>query len=252
MRIAPFLLSALFFIACTLSAVAQKLTPQPEAYKNTVRINVTPILVTGSVNSFTLGYERVLKPHLSISANIGHLQLPRIINTKTNAPIQFTKSKENTGFLASADLRFYFKRNRYTAPDGLYWGPYFTYYKFLNESNLNLKENNSVKGTGVLSTDLGIAMAGVQLGYQFVLGKHWTIDFIFMGPGVGFYDASLRLETDVQIDENAEYVQGAYDALVAIFPGAATLLQDREIAKKGSTSFTSAGFRYVLQVGFRF
>lgn len=220
--------------------------------KNTIRINITPILVTTTVNSFTMGYERVLKPHLSISANIGHLQLPPIISLPADAPIEWTNSSKNTGFLASTDLRFYFKRNRYTAPDGLYWGPYATYYKFINKADIHIKNNNAIEGDATLTADLGILMVGAQLGYQFVLGKHWTIDLIFLGPGVGFYNASLNLEGDVSADKESEYVQELYNAIVDKFPGAVTLLQNHEITESGNASFTSLGFRYLVQIGFRF
>ena len=243
----------LFFIVliCSLRIYAQE-SHRDSTLKNTIRVNITPILVTSTIKSFTMGYERVIKPHFSVSANLGHLQLPTIISLPSSAPIEWRKSRRNTGFLFSTDLRFYFKRNRYTAPDGLYWGPYASYYKFINKADIHIKDNNVLEGDATLTTNFGILMLGAQMGYQFVLGKHWTIDLIFIGPGVGFYNASIKLDGDISADKDSEYIKELYDAIVDRFPGANTLLQNHEIRESGSKRFTSLGFRYLVQIGFRF
>lgn len=221
-------------------------------YKNTVRINVTPILVTSRLGSFTMGYERILNNRQSISANIGHLQLPTLITTKEGNPVEWISNLRNTGFVGSLDYRFYFKRNRYAIPDGLYWGPFITYYYFDNKGAIELFKNDVAQGRAEVQTYVSALMIGAQLGYQFVLGKRWTIDLILLGPGIGFYDLQMGIDSDAQLEGDPEYLQGVYDALVSIFPGADRLFDEQVIKQSGSSSFNGAGFRYVFQVGFRF
>ncbi len=242
-------LSTLFFLSCNLMAQEAH---HDTTFKNTVRINVTPILITGQLGSFTVGYERVLNNRQSISANIGHLQLPTLITTPDGSPVEWISNLRNTGFIASLDYRFYFKRNRYAVPDGLYWGPFITYYYFDNKARLELFKNDVAQGSADVQTYLSALMVGVQLGYQFVLGKRWTIDLILLGPGVGFYDLQMGIDADAQLEGDPEYLQGVYDALLSIFPGAERLFEEQIINESGSTSFNGAGFRYVFQVGFRF
>jgi hypothetical protein len=220
--------------------------------KNTIRLNVTPILVTGRSASFTMGYERILKKNQSISANIGHLQLPTLITTSEGDPVNWISNLHNSGFIGSLDYRFYPSRNKYAAPDGLYWGPYVTYYYIDNKSSVELKDNNLVIANADIQVFANLLMAGVQLGYQFVIGDHWTIDMILLGPGFGYYTFSVGMKANAEIIGDETYLQGVYDALVTIFPGAAQLFEEQRLDERGTTTFGGPGFRYVFQVGYRF
>jgi hypothetical protein len=233
------------------SAHAQKWVPDT-SHKNTIRINITPLLVTSKPGSLVFGYERILKEQQSFSLNIGHLQLPTLITTKSGSPVNWISNIRNTGFIAAADYRFYFNRNRYTAPDGLYWGPYIAYYYFDNKSRVELVNTNQINAKADIQTYFSMLNVGVQLGYQFVLGKRWTLDLILIGPGMGFYNLAMNLKADGDIDGDAEYLQGAYDALISIFPAMQQLFEERNIQASGTQSFNGLGYRMVVQVGFRF
>jgi len=239
----------LFALVSTANAQADR---RDSTLKNTVRINLTPWLVTGNWGSATLGYERVLWRRQTVSINLGHLQLPPIVTTKQGSPVEWINNLHNSGFTASLDYRFYFKRNKYAAPDGLYWGPYMTYYYFDNKAGLALYKNNVAQGNGTVQTYVNMTMVGAQLGYQFILGKHWTIDLIMFGPGVGFYSAQFNLDAEGGLEGDPEYLQGVYDALISLFPAAEQLFEEQQVDVKGRKSFNGAGFRTVIQVGYRF
>lgn len=245
-------------IATLLVLMALVFSTKGQAYKrdstlkNTVRVNLTPLLITGNWGSATFGYERVLWKRQTVSVNAGHLQLPPIVTTKQGSPVTWINSLRNTGFTGSIDYRFYFKRNKYAAPDGLYWGPFLTYYYIDNKAGLELNQNSVAQGSATVQTYINMTMVGAQLGYQFVLGKHWTIDLVMIGPGVGFYTLQMNLEAEGNLSGDPEYLQGVYDALVSLFPAAEQLFQEQRIDAKGRKSFNGAGFRTVLQVGFRF
>ena len=157
----------------------------------------------------------------------------------------------NSGFLASADYRFYFSRNKYAIPDGLYWGPYATYYYFDYGSEVNVFKTDVISGDGRIQSYLNMVMVGVQMGYQFVLWDRFTVDFILIGPAVGFYNAQLHLGGDISV-EDEEYMQGVWDALVSIFPGMDQLIGEGALETNGSFRHNGLGFRYVIQIGYRF
>ena len=230
---------------------AQEVYPDT-GYKNTIRLNLTPLLVTSRAESATIGYERILGNNQSVSANIGHLSLSPLITTKEGSPVEWISSLRNTGFIASADYRFYFKRNRYLAPDGLYWGPYAAYYYIDKAARVNLLDNSVVQAGSDVQTYFSIFHAGIQLGYQFVFWDRWTLDLILAGPGFGFYGGSIIIDPDIQITDDDDYAQAIFDAIKEVFPGASTLLSERKISTTGNFGFRAIGYRMAVQIGFRF
>ncbi len=243
-------------LSCLLLFISREMKAQDaypdKAFKNTIRLNITPVLLTTKVESATFGYERVVGSHQSFSVNLGHLKLPDIIRTGADSPVEWKNNLRNTGFIIAGDYRFYFKRNRYQAPDGLYWGPYAAYYYMDNKSRVELKDGNNIEGSAELQTYFNMLHAGVQLGYQFVFWDRWTLDLVLIGPGMGFYGGSVILHSDVQITGDEEYVQGAFDAISSIFPALGSLLEKKELSTNGDFKFNSIGYRMVVQVGFRF
>ena len=241
----------IFIVFLSVPLIGQEIHPDT-SFKNTVRLNLTPLLVTARAESATVGYERLLKKNQSFSANIGHLSLPALVTTKEGSPVEWISSIRNTGFIVSADYRFYFKRNRYLAPDGLYWGPYMAYYYADKASRVNLLENNAVQAASDVQAYMNIFHAGLQLGYQFVFWDRWTLDLILVGPGFGFYGGQISVDPDIEISGDEEYIQEIFDALKEIFPASQTLLDERTVSTSGSFGFQAIGYRMAVQVGFRF
>ena len=97
-------------------------------------------------------------------------------------------------------------------------------------------------------------MVGAELGYQFTLGdkNRWTIDLILAGPSIRYDIIDIKIGADVNADFDGDYYQGIYDALTAILPGFKELSTKGEISTSGFTSGFGAGYRYVVQIGYRF
>lgn len=220
-------------------------------YRNTVRFNLTPLILSGSGN-YVLGYERVLNAKHSISVNTGRLAFPDLLPVSDSAAYSWKNTNHNRGWSFAADYRNYFtKRNKFAIPDGLYWGPYLTYYYFDNNTGIQITENGQYLDADV-QTYAHMLMIGAEVGYQAVLGKRWTVDLIMAGPALGFYSLDMELHASSAVDNDDPYIQGAYDALVGMFPGITKLIDDDELRSTGTGSTWGMGFRYVLQVGYRF
>lgn len=222
----------------------------PSGYKrNVIKWNLTPFLLW-SRDNVNISYERVIGPHRSFSVNAGYFVFPSFGSYDS---LQIESARNKSGFSFSGDYRFYFKnRNAHNAPDGVYWGPYGSvhHYEFVNDFSIDTPSGSS----GNLSFDgnFNIVSLGVQLGYQFVIKERLTVDLIFMGPSFSYYSAKLKLDGEIDINEEDEYLQAIRDALVSKFPFLDDLLKDKEFNENGVTTALGPGMRYMIQLGYTF
>lgn len=224
-------------------------TPERE-FKNTIHFNITNPMIFGN-KSIIFGYERVLKNNRSFSINIGQTGFPSL-NIIASDELKANTILSEKGFHISGDYRFYLsKLNKYTAPRGVYIGPYYGYNSFEKEHNWTL---NSETFQGDVNSNLGLTIntVGVELGYQFVFWKRFSVDMILLGPGVGFYKWDLSLDTTLSAEDSALFFDKLNAALEERFPGYEGTLGEGDFQKKGAKSTTSLGYRYMIQLGYRF
>lgn len=244
------------FLLCSCASLttvlAQEEMKTEKNYKNTVRLNLTNPLIFGD-KSLILGYERTLGAHKSFSVNLGQANLPKfgILNLEGDS-IQVQKDTKDKGFNMTADFRFYpAAENKHVAPRGVYFGPYVGYNTMSRENAWSL---HTVGYDGNVKTNFNfnVLYLGAQMGYQFIFWKRVALDLVLIGPGVGFYKLSAKLDTDLDADDEDALYQKINDALKEKFPGYTFVLDDIDFEKTGSSSVTSFGFRYVINLGFRF
>ena len=138
------------------------------------------------------------------------------------------------------------------APDGFYWGIYSSFYHTQFGMDVNVINNPDIQGYLSFGGKFNVLNAGVELGYQFVIKERLTIDLILVGPSLSLYNKELRLEGEINAEDYEEYLQALYDILVNIFPGFEQLLGEGFLKAKGATFSFGAGYRYMIQIGFRF
>ncbi|QBN17687.1 hypothetical protein [Flavobacterium nackdongense] len=223
-------------------------------FKNTIRFNVTNPLIFGG-KSLIFGYERILKNNRSFSVNIGQAALPNFENGFSDEFRSNTVLSEG-GFHISGDYRFYLgKLNKYSAPRGVYIGPYYSYNRFskghdweyTKEGTTTPKEFNS-------DLSLKIQQIGFELGYQFVFWKRFSVDLILIGPGIASYKIKATAEGNLTDEERQQFFDKLNQALKDKFPGYSGTVGDGdgEFEKSGYRSTTSFGYRYMINVGYRF
>ena len=220
--------------------------------KNVIRYNPTPSMVVG-LESFVLGYERVLSPHQSISVNVGNLKFRQFLNLGLEQ-YDVTTNRKSGGISLAIDYRRYFKkRNRGFAPDGLYWGPFVTYYTYRHQIGATYQDPSDLSTSDVLlKTKLTAYHLGVELGYQFVVAKRVTIDLILIGPSWGKYQANFDIEGNLDLNEESELYKAVSEVIIERVPGLGSLITDRSAAATGFFSTNTIGMRYLFQIGFLF
>jgi hypothetical protein len=236
----------IFLVLCSVSLQAQL-----DGRKNTIRLNVTNPLIFG-IKAYVVGYERVVSPTQSFAVNIGRMNLPAFGTGALSDSLNLQKNSGDKGFNISGEYRFYLKsENKFDTPHGIYIGPYYSYNSF---SRSNTWQLNSTAYTGQVDTklDLSIHTVGVQLGYQFVFWKRVAVDLVLMGPGVGVYNVKATLATSLNPDEKALFFQQLNEYIGAKIPGYKLVIDEGEFRRNGSISTTAIGFRYMVNVGYRF
>ncbi len=219
--------------------------------KNIIRWNPTPMLLVGP-KSLVLGYERIIKKGQSISINIGYMEKAPL-EDQDGVPLKIFDQSTRGGLDISLDYRFYFsKRNKYPAPDGLYWGPYIAYYGLWQDASLKIIDKGSVKNTVYYKGDFQMYSLGLQLGYQFIIKKRFSIDLILIGPSYSYYDLNLNLRFETDIDINDPFYQNLMDYLKENSPFISEFVKNKSFSANGRLKLNYMGFRYAIQFGYHF
>jgi hypothetical protein len=240
----------ILLFAITTSGQAPDSAKKKLQYPNTVKLNLTSMIEFSP--SVVVAYERLVKPSQSFSVMGGFVTFPISLRDLPDS-INLVESKSRSGYRIGGEYRFYFKKeNRYEAPHGLYWGPYLDYFHFKNERIISIEDTTFAHGDLDFSGIVGFAQVGVNIGYQFVIKKRFTIDMTMFGPGVAYYRAKLKLDGNFDVDQENAYLEALYDFLLNNFPFIGDLTEDREVDSKGRADLFFAGFRYSICAGFRF
>jgi hypothetical protein len=219
-------------------------------YKNIVRLNLSNPALFGIKNNI-FGYERMVKKSQSFSINIGRFSMPKF-EPFVDDSVELQRNYKDKGFNFAVDYRVYLtKENKYDAPHGLYFGPYYAYNFLQRENKWNLSFSNY---TGELISELTLNMhlVGIQLGYQFILWNRVTVDVVFMGPGLWFFDMKTKKSHDLGPEDSESFYEELNNQLKEKFPGYNYVIDGEGVRKSGSFRSGEFGYRYMVSVGYRF
>lgn len=242
-RLLPFLL----LLICT----SNEVFAQANGKKNTIRYNITNPLLFGN-KAYVIGYERTVGKHQSVGINIGRMSLPGFGKGGGSDSVSLQNNTNEKGFHISAEYRFYLaKENKHEAPRGVYIGPYYSYNHF-SRANEWLLNTSSFQGKVTTNLALNINTVGAQLGYQFILWKRVSLDLVLLGPGIGFYQVKAGINTSLNAKQKELFYERLNDLLADKIPGYNLVIDEGEFKRNGSVETTTFGFRYMVNVGFRF
>ncbi len=248
------LLFIIALVMTTISLFSQTIQDTTKPYKNIIRYDVSGAILFGIDKHIVFGYERVLTPNQSFSINVGSAALLKAERGDvTTDSFTFNDDVKNTGFKINADYRFYLrKENKYNAPHGVFIGAYFSYSQFKRDNQWNYNDANSQGKLVNTTLKMDIFTMGGEMGYQFILGKHIAIDFVLIGPGLGFYDINAKVQSDLT-DAEKEQLRGAIkDLITDKFPGLNRILASEDFDSEGTIKTWNFGFRYLIHIGYFF
>jgi hypothetical protein len=213
---------------------------------NIVKLNLSSwILYT---NGLQMSYERVLSPKRSFTVFGGIISFP-VPSAIANSNISFNDDKKKSGFVIGAEYRFYLAaENKYAAPHGIYLAPFISFYHFNNVRNGHDSTNSD---NLTLNTTVDFFNVGGELGYQFVIKKRFIVDCVMFGPALSNYYFNIKLDGSTTGNQN-EKIQAILAALKDKYPLLKDLTNGSGISSSGISNTWSAGFRYCIQIGYRF
>jgi hypothetical protein len=172
--------------------------------KQVIKINLSQLALT----NISLQYEYAFHKNFSAALGVSYL-IPR------NIPSQiFTPSSNATGYQIpkfggwsiTPEIRIYpGKKVKHKAPHGFYLAPYFRYSKYTASAVYIDSVSVSERHTYDVKADYSGFTAGLMIGSQWIIGKHFSIDWWILGGGVG--KAKLKLDaksTDGSLNMTAQ------------------------------------------------
>ena len=244
------ILSILILIGIQPIADAQETKKEDKEFRSTIHFNLTNPFIFGD-RSIVFGYERVLNKKRSFSVNFGLTEFPfDLINGDS---LRTSSVLDSRGFNISADYRFYLaKENKYSAPRGVYIGPYYSYNLFGKKHAWTLTNSNGSTSQVESDLSLNVHTVGFEMGYQFIFWNRLTLDMILLGPGVGWYNLQASLGTNLSGADREKFFELLNEALAEKFPGYGIIVDEGNFKKTGVEKTTTFGYRYMVQIGFRF
>jgi len=225
--------------------------PLKPYHKNVLKINPIPMLLWSSVNNITLSYERMVNSRQSFAIQLGLLQFPRLFRD-TIASVLYLNSRNRFGLNLAFDYRFYlFPRNTRPAPDGVYIGPYASYYHYSFTNNFEIL-NTPVIQDGKIKAGFDIVNLGMALGYQFIFWKRFSVDLLLFGPSITLYSGSANIEGNLDPSQMSELDKEIIAELLSKFPVLGYLIKWDGSINTGYRARFGLGFRYSIQFGFHF
>jgi hypothetical protein len=110
----------------------------------------------------------------------------------------------------------------------------------------------SADSAGMLKANFYIFNLGVELGYQFVFWKRFTLDLVLVGPAMSYYGGGVDISGNINMEEMKEIHEDLYNKIKEKYPLIDQLVINKSFSQNGKLDLFSIGFRYVIQIGFHF
>lgn len=221
--------------------------------KNTIRFMLSDYLIWGNTN-LVFGYERCIDDRFTAVLNVGGASLPNIFSFSSDS-VTTSNQSSKFGFHVSAEGRYYiFTENKYQAPRGVYAGAFLSYNLYEKQTTWDIQHSDGGPTDHIeVNTDISIAIAGLELGYQFILFDHLAIDMILLGLGVGRYSYNAKANADIQNEDTKAALAAAQDNIKKVFPNFSFFTDIANgISGTGTSTATAPGLRYIISLGWNF
>ncbi|MXV53253.1 DUF3575 domain-containing protein [Pedobacter sp. HMF7647] len=241
-----------FIAAVTQTAFAQRSDTTSRPLENTIRFNLSaPVIFSDRYLVF--GYERMVKKNQSFSISVGRFGLPYFVGGDGDS-VTIQNNRTDKSFHISGDYRFYLSsENKFAAPHGLYVGPYINYNWLKRNSDWTFySSSGALKEQVGVDLDMNFIGIGAELGYQFILWKRLSLDFVLIGPGIARYSIKPKVTSQLSVESDNKLLNTLYGRLQKSLPGFGKLFDNGEFVDDNGIKTWAFGYRYIFHVGYRF
>jgi hypothetical protein len=225
------------------------LAPDP-VHRNVIKFNPTPMMLWSKKN-VTFSYERILNNKQSMTFSLGYLEFGQLAGDTIARLVKIT-DRQKQGVNFSFEYRFYLtKHNSRPIPDGVFLAPYFSFYGYSFSNGFDVI-GSIEQDFARLNGQFYCFNVGGALGYQFVLWKRFTVDFVLIGPATSYYGGKINIKGQLDGQNVKEINEDLYNKIKAKYPMIDGVILDKSFKKDGTIDLFSVGFRYLIQFGFHF
>ncbi len=217
-------------------------------YNNIPKLNVMAM----AFNNVSLYYERAIYPKVTASIGVG-------IKSSGKSQKVFEANNYNlkadfgsiSGYSITPEFRYYLKTCEENVPAGFYAGVYFRYNIYKSNADFVHQIPDSIPSYFSSDASLRELGVGIQLGYQLVIKKRFTVDFLFFGPRYSFL--KLTNEFNGQITESTKKdVEDYVNSVIERFGGKGDFEMKPSTTQKFSGNMGFPSFRFGISFGYAF
>jgi len=215
---------------------------------NNIKINTISL----PFSNISLIYERGIVPRLSAEIGINYKYggvAPKLLSVN-NSSIGVNMD-EIRGLSITPEIKYYLKTCDPTLLEGFYVGAYLRYTKY--QSGINFSHNVISQTTNEYRAEIGMREMGVgiKLGYQLLIKKRFSVDFLFFGPRFSNYKFAYEFKdapSQEFYDDLSDYLNDVLDRFGR--DGNVNIKKSGEA--EASTSFSFVNMRFGLSLGYTF
>ncbi len=234
--------------------------------KQVIKLSLSQLIFT----NFSFQYEYAFHKNMSGALGLSFL-LPRSIpgyffKAPTDANTSGYSLPNFGGWAITPEFRFYpGAKVNHQAPHGFYFAPYFRYAKYTLKANYTDVGTNASTGApydnhyAVKASYYGHTI-GLMIGSQWIIGKHFSIDWWIVGAGAGrakfsiegtSTDANTNLSSADQAQLNSD-ISGSMSDLGSFGKGTVVVTTTSNSAKVVVSGLPMLSVRAGLTLGFAF
>jgi len=217
-------------------------------YNNIPKINVMAM----AFNNVSLFYERAVYPRVTASLGFGLKSGGRSQKLFEANDYNLTASLGSIdGYSITPEFRYYLKTCEENLPAGFYAGLYFRYNVYKASANFTHQLPDSIPSYFTSDASLRELGVGIQLGYQLVISKRFTVDFLFFGPRYSFLKLTNEFNGEISPTTKTD-VEDYVNSVIERFGGKGDFEMEATTNQKFSGSMGFPSFRFGISLGYAF
>lgn len=225
---------------------SQQETVAGKEQKNHIMINPFEM----AFGTFQIQYERALNEDMSIGLSVGLKSSSGLFDTpRFNTGTIVTNDLGFSGIQITPEFRWYMQDTE-RSHTGFFLGAYYRYQNYKDDllgtytSSITLEDTPLDIETRVVTNSIGF-----EVGYKLPIKKHFYIDFLIAGPGIGFNKVKVEEKQPLPIEF---YAVDAALAIIDEYKTLDILGTNIDFNDKGEATFTNPSFHYGIRVGYSF
>ncbi len=228
-----------------------------DAQKSAVKLGLGGLFVTAA----NLRFETAVGERTSFQIT-GSYKLPSKFADTNQESYSFSGGKLK-GFAVIPEFRFYFGQDKAGTIEGFYLAPYLKFHKYGINSASTYNYTNPQGVETLLSPELNLNLttfgAGLQLGYHWIFGEHFSLDWHFLGLGGDVHRLGFKADfknSDVDLLDVTQSIIDEYndnnpdDRIPFSTEDLDRVIDGKQV--RLSTPLAFVGFRAGLSIGYAF